>query len=265
MRVLVLSIVIAAGCASGALASSSAWHKTEGARLRILTSGAPDAEGRLKGALQIDLKPGWKTYWRDPGGSGVPPAIDISMSTNIASLDIAYPAPMRFDDESGPWIGYKHSVVFPVTFQLSAADQPAKIAAEVFIGVCETICIPFQASLSFDPAGDPDNADDAAVIAAATGALPAAAAADFGATLLSADGDGIRVAVSFPGDPQHVDLFVAGVDGYTLGTPEKHVAEGRTVFAVAVLERPASKPAGKGLPYTLVTQAGAVEGFLPYP
>lgn len=265
MRLLALSTVIAAGCASGALASSSPWHKAEGARLRILTSGAPDAAGRLKGALQIDLKPGWKTYWRDPGGSGVPPEIDISSSTNIASFEMAYPAPIRFDDESGPWIGYKHSVVFPMTFQLAAPGQPAKIAAEVFIGVCETICIPFQASLSFDPSRDPDNADHAAVIAKAAGALPGAAEADFGATLLSTDEDGMQVAARFPGDPDQADLFVAGTDGYALGTPEKRAADGKTVFAVPVIERPETKPQGKGLPYTLVTQAGAVEGFLPYP
>ncbi len=54
-------------------------------------------------------------------------------------------------------------------------------------------------------------------------------------------------------------------DGYVFGTPERHIEGGKAVFTVKLLERPDTKPAGKGLPYTLTSAAGAVEGFLPYP
>ena len=78
MRQLLLPIVLTLLAGSPALASSSAWHEAEGVRLRLVTSGQADASGMLKGVLQIDLDRDWKTYWRDPGGSGVPPSIDIS-------------------------------------------------------------------------------------------------------------------------------------------------------------------------------------------
>ncbi len=55
------------------IASSSDWFETEGARIRLVTTGKPAADGKLKGMLDIELKPGWKTYWRDPGDAGVPP------------------------------------------------------------------------------------------------------------------------------------------------------------------------------------------------
>ena len=266
MRLLFPSIIAAlASSASVALASSSSWHTMEGARLRIVTAGAPDKSGVIRGMLQIDLKPGWKTYWRDPGASGVPPSVDISGSTNVESAVVSYPAPMRFDDESGPWNGYKHSVALPVSFRLAEPGAPAAITAEVFVGVCETVCVPVQATLSVDPAQDPDNFDDAIAIKRAVAALPADAQPEFGATLLSSDKDKLEISVAFKGDRDTVDLFVAGVDGYTLGVPEKTVAGDAMAFRIPILERPQNNPSGKGLPYTLVTKAGALDGFIPYP
>ena len=46
------------------------------------------------------------------------------------------------------------------------------IDASVFVGICETICIPVQGRFTLDPASDPDNPDDAALVAAAREALP---------------------------------------------------------------------------------------------
>ena len=67
-----------------AFASATDWLEVNGGRVRLVTSGLPDSSGLLNGALEIDLEPGWKTYWRDPGDAGVPPQIDIARSSNIA-------------------------------------------------------------------------------------------------------------------------------------------------------------------------------------
>lgn len=250
---------------SAAEASSSAWHETEGVRLRILTSGQPDGDGRLQGALQIDLKPGWKTYWRDPGASGVPPSIDIARSVNVASLNIGYPVPSRFDDGPGSWVGYKHSVLLPVTFRATTPGQPVEIAADVFIGVCEAVCVPVQTSLVVDPAINAESADDAAAVTMAFAGLPSSAEPEFGATLLSSGDKQMVVSASFPGDTATAELFVAGTDGYVFGTPLRSDMGGKPVFIVPILDKPASPPSAGGLPYTLATQAGAVDGLLPYP
>src|SRR5262249_40519998 len=108
-----------------ALASSSDWYDAEGGRIRLVTVGMPNDKGVLQGALQIDLKPGWKTYWIDPGDAGVPPSIDVSPSQNIASADMSFPAPHRFDDGFAVWAGYNEPVTFPVTFTLSDPKQSA--------------------------------------------------------------------------------------------------------------------------------------------
>jgi len=263
-----LSHLIAAAAllaAQPAFASKSVWHSVEGGGVRLVTSGVADASGIIRGALEIALKPGWKTYWRDPGDAGVPPTIDIAPSTNIASAVLDYPPPSRFDDGYAVWAGYKEPVALPVTFTVAVPGQPSMIEADVFLGICETICVPVQARLSVDPAGDPDNADDRAAVDAAFAALPGPEQPDFGVTLIAGAADEVLVEAAFAGDAAAVEFFLAASDGYYFGPPERREQGGKLMFRVPILERPAEKPQTGGLAYTLVTGAGAVAGQLPFP
>lgn len=259
-----IPVVILLASGGGAAASSSDWFEADGARLRLVTIGKPDAEGKLTGILDIQLKPGWKTYWRDPGDAGVPPTIDVSANPNIAGARFDFPAPQRHNEGDFKWAGYDYPLGLPVTFTLRDTSGPATIDADIFLGVCETICVPVQAKLSLDPASDPDNAEDAAAVAAAFAAIPAAATPEFGVTGVEKAGDAKAVlTAAFPGDPATAELFIAGEDGYAFTTPVRKERGGKTVFSVEVT-RPEEKPAGAGLHYTLVTDAGAVSGTLPY-
>lgn len=249
--------------ASPAYSASSQWIEAQGARVRLVTSGLPDTRGAVTGALEIELSPGWKTYWRDPGEVGVPPNVDLEASTNLAGATLSFPAPQRIDDGDFSWAGYKNSVALPVQLTLKKPTDP--ISANVFLGICEAICIPVQGALEVDPASDPENAEDASVIAAALARLPAPEKPDFGVTIVESTPERIVVEAVFSGNPDAVEFFLAGEDGYALGTPKRTTENGRTRFAVALLDRPASRPSEGGLPYTLVTAAGAVEGLLPYP
>jgi DsbC/DsbD-like thiol-disulfide interchange protein len=250
--------------AAPAFAASTDWVETEGGRLRLVTADGPDKQGRLIGALDIELKPGWKTYWRDPGDAGVPPTIDVTASTNIAQADFEFPAPQRQDDGYSKWAGYTRPVALPVTFRLASPHEPALIKADIFLGICQTICIPVSARLTLDPANGSTSAEDAALVVAAVKALPEAARADFGAALVEKGEDRLVVEAKFTGDPNSADFFIAGVDGYSFATPERLSKDGKTLFSVEVLNRPTDAPAGDGIPYTLVTPAGAVSGTLPY-
>ena len=265
------SAVLTAGILAAALlgafpagASSSGWHDSEGGRVRLVTSGKPDSAGRLEGVLQIALKPGWKTYWRDPGDSGVPPQLDVAAGAGASHVSLSFPPPRRYDDGYGAWAGYDRSVSLPVVFTLNSPTD-APIDAQVFLGMCETICIPVQATLKLDPAADPDNAADMALVEAGFSSLPRPPTPDFEAKLLPGDHETMRVEALAPGDPASLDLFVAADGGYMFGTPQRSEAGGKVIFSVPVLDRPAGKPAGGGVPYTLSGSAGAVQGSLPYP
>ncbi|ESY73342.1 hypothetical protein NKJ90_28105 [Mesorhizobium sp. M0051] len=265
LKTLLLGAAIGLATALPAVASSSAWYNSEGGKVRLVTSGQPDDAGRIQGVLDIALKPGWKTYWRDPGDAGVPPQLDISASTNITDAALSFPAPQRHDDGYGKWAGYNRPVSLPVTFTLATPNQPAVIDADIFLGICETICIPVQTRLIVDPASDPDNAEDAALVKASFSGLPAPARSDFGIKVLPGDHETLIVEASLPGDPDAADFFVAGERDYMFGAPARSEKDGKLIFTVPILDRPSATPTDGGLHYTLTSSVGAVEGLLPFP
>lgn len=259
----IAALSLTLGAAGDAQASSSAWLDTDGARIRLVTAGEPDAQGRLKGMLDIQLKPGWKTYWRDPGDAGVPPTIDVSANPDIERVDIDFPVPQRHDEGDFQWAGYDHPVALPVTFTFKAGSGSSPIDADVFLGVCETICVPVQAKFSVDPAAASDDPLDQAGVTAAFAAIPEAAKPGFSVTLADNSPTHATFEASFEGTPSTAELFVAGADGYVFSTPVRQERDGKTFFAVEVT-RPDETPLGPGLHYTLATDAGAVSGVVPY-
>ncbi len=236
-----------------ALAASSDWASAEGGRVRLVTAGKPDADGLLRGALDIQLAPGWKTYWRDPGDAGVPPSLDLSRSTGVESATIDFPAPERHDEGDFTWAGYSQPVRLPVTFRTRPGEM-VSIDAGLFLGICQTICVPVSAELHLDP-GDHADGDDA-VVEEAFAALPRAEGGEFGAMKAAVAGGVLTVTVAVPAGAEAKDLFVSGEGEFTLGTP---------VLKDGAFTLPIEGPedtAGKVLPYTLVTSAGAVSGVL---
>jgi DsbC/DsbD-like thiol-disulfide interchange protein len=262
---LVLAIAGLAGTAARAEPASE-WQRNDQAAARLVAAvtAVGDAQ-RLPVGLELDLKPGWKTYWLDPGDAGVPPSLDVSGSRNVATAGMQFPAPHRFDDGYAKWAGYKGPVTFAVNLTLADRTAPAVVDAKVFLGICETICVPLQASLHVDAASDPDNPEDAATVQAAFDSLPGPEQPDFGVTLVGGGKDEVVVEAAYPGEPNAVDFFLAGSAGYLFGPPERRLNGEQLVFSVPILERPDKTPDSGGLLYTLVSEGGAVSGTLPYP
>jgi len=106
----------------------------------------------LLGGIGFQLQPGWKTYWRTPGDSGVPPRIDFSKSDNVESVKILWPAPVKFPDGAGGTsFGYKNQVMLPLRIVAKSPDKPVTLRAAISYAVCEKVCIPVeaQAELAF--------------------------------------------------------------------------------------------------------------------
>ncbi|MDB5521808.1 MAG: cytochrome biosis protein [Tardiphaga sp.] len=105
----------------------------------------------LLGGIAFALQPGWKTYWRTPGDSGVPPRIDFSKSDNIEAVTILWPAPMSFEDGAGGYsFGYKTQVVLPLRIVAKAADKPVTLRASINYAVCEKLCVPVEADVELN-------------------------------------------------------------------------------------------------------------------
>jgi len=111
-----------AGLAPGAArAETGPWRSAvldAESRVEARLIAAVDGVGTLEAipaALQVRLPDGWKTYWRSPGEAGLPPRLDWSAAGNLASAEMAYPAPHRFTLFGLDTFGYAEEVVFPIT------------------------------------------------------------------------------------------------------------------------------------------------------
>lgn len=123
---------------------SSAWQRDTHSAIRLLAGSRSGAV--LLGGIAIQLQPGWKTYWRTPGDSGVPPRFDFSKSDNVEAVTVLWPAPMKFDDGAGGVsLGYKHQVVLPLRIVTKDAGKPVTLRADINYAVCEKLCVPVDA------------------------------------------------------------------------------------------------------------------------
>jgi DsbC/DsbD-like thiol-disulfide interchange protein len=126
----------------GALLASPILARSGPARVALLR-GAPDGTVLLAG-IEIALDRGWKTYWRVPGDSGMPPRFDFAASRNVAAVEVLYPAPARMSDGFGEILGYPETVVFPVRVTARSAQAPVTLEVTLHYGVCERLCLPLQ-------------------------------------------------------------------------------------------------------------------------
>jgi DsbC/DsbD-like thiol-disulfide interchange protein len=130
--------------------AASPWNEHPNSKVRLIAG-----EGRMLG-IELQLAPGWKTYWRMPGDAGVPPSFDWAGSQNITAFDVQYPAPISMPDAAGVAVGYKGSVIFPVKVVLGDDAKPAAVTVEFAFGVCKEICIPVESKLTLTvPGGAP--------------------------------------------------------------------------------------------------------------
>src|ERR1700730_6826430 len=125
---------------------ASPWQQDGHSAVRLLAGSRRGAV--LLGGMAFQLEPGWKTYWRTPGDSGVPPRFDFSKSENIEAVTVLWPAPMKFDDVArGHSLGYHDQFVLPLRFAAKNTDKPVTLRAAVNYAVCDKLCIPVEADV----------------------------------------------------------------------------------------------------------------------
>lgn len=129
-----------------ASAAESSWAAAEQVRARIISSSD-------QAVLDIELSPGWHSYWRVPGDAGLPPRFDWSKSSNVSGVDVKWPVPRRMDEAGFVTFGYEGTYSLPLTVQKANPQDVAKLDLALDIMVCKEICIPQQLKLSLDMDG----------------------------------------------------------------------------------------------------------------
>lgn len=212
-------------------ADASAWASENHAAMRLIAGSTKPGAKTLRAGIELKLEPGWHTYWRYPGDSGLPPRFDFSGSQNLAAAKVSYPAPHLYTDETGNTLGYKNHVIFPVSVAPKQAGQPVKLHVKVEYAICAKLCVPArgQAELTLSPG---TSANDAALTAAEARVPKPVAPATLGLTLKRVSG----------GQKPAVDVDLAAQKG----NPVQVFVEGPSgEWALPVPKEVAGAPAGK--------------------
>jgi DsbC/DsbD-like thiol-disulfide interchange protein len=236
---------------------SSAWQRDTHSAVRLLAGSR--SGGVLLGGIAFQMQPGWKTYWRTPGDSGVPPRFDFSKSDNVEAVTVLWPAPMKFDDGAGGFsLGYKQQVVLPLRIVAKSADKPVTLRAAINYAVCDKLCVPVEASSELTFASVASTEDGNLSAALDTVPKPANVGDPNPVTIRDVKRDGkanVLVDVTAP-EAKEVSLFVEGpTPDWALPIPKlvERSPPGvkRFVFELDGLP-PGAKPDGAALKFTLV-------------
>jgi DsbC/DsbD-like thiol-disulfide interchange protein len=251
---LLASSLVSAACAQDA----SPWLRDSHSAVRLLAGSRSGSV--LLGGIAFQLQPGWKTYWRTPGDSGVPPRFDFSKSENIDAVTILWPAPSKFDDGAGGHsLGYHDQVVLPLRIVAKNADKPVTLRASINYAVCEKLCIPVEADAELPFTSVASTEDNALFAALDTVPKPANVGDPNPLTIRDVKRDGkstVLVDVVAPEDAKPVNLFVEGpTPDWGLPVPKQieHSPPGvkRFSFQLDGLP-PGANPDGAALKFTLV-------------
>ncbi|HEX3950709.1 MAG TPA: thioredoxin family protein [Steroidobacteraceae bacterium] len=101
-------------------------------------------------ALELDIRDGWHTYWRNPGDSGEATKLAWQLPPGFTAGDIVWTTPHRF--EIAPLVNYGYAKQALHLVQITApkdlkAGTAVALAAKASWLVCSDVCVPEDANL----------------------------------------------------------------------------------------------------------------------
>lgn len=159
----------------------------------------------VSGVLRLSLKPGWHSYWRNPGDSGEPTEIrGWRTPAGVTAGPLQWPPPAAIAVGTADYpitsVGYEGEVLFPfaLTIGPDVVRGPAPISADVRWLECADVCIPVEVTLTaqIDIGGSVLDPVWSTRIGDAIAGLPRAGQAE---ARLSRTASGWRLTVAAPG------------------------------------------------------------------
>lgn len=132
--------------------SPNAEHPAQVKLLADVSTIAPGSTFTL--GLHFTLKPGWHTYWLNPGESGEPAEVKWSLPEGFEVGELQFPVPIQFSKPGESLgYGYENEVMLLATVKAPAKidGSSVPIRAEASWLVCDpNVCLPGSAKLSLD-------------------------------------------------------------------------------------------------------------------
>jgi DsbC/DsbD-like thiol-disulfide interchange protein len=189
------------------------------ANVSAVTPGEPFTAGVL-----LKMKPGWHTYWSNPGDAGLPTRVQWILPPGFTASDLRFPVPTRIDDPGGIVVyGYPDQVLLTSTItppsQVDSAAVP--ITAKVNWLCCAENCVPGKATLNLQlGVGEKSAPDNTELFETWQTRLPTSAAAPVAPLVLSDPSPETKIRTTRKiTDPK--SIIPGAVDGLilTVGTP----------------------------------------------
>jgi len=234
-RLIAMLVLSALLCASKAEAAESEPLLTDHLRSRLVAATDAAVPGQtLKLGLLLEHDPGWHTYWKNPGDSGLPTRMEFALPDGLVAGEIEWPLPERQPAGGLVNFGYSHTELLPVSVAVPAGIAAESIAITLKASwlICELECIPGSGEyrLELPVAQDLQPSPHAAAFERA--AVRQARTFDVDARYL-AEKSGVDIAI--PLDGPLAAAFAAGVEGWTLmpATPQVLANADPPRFAIA--------------------------------
>jgi len=221
-----------------AFALSGSTAATENVKARLVSEVRTIGPGQVFWvALELEIRDGWHTYWRNPGDSGQATSLAWQLPPGFAAGDIVWTTPHRF--EIAPLVNYGYAKHAVHLVQITApkdlkAGAPLTLAAKASWLVCSDVCIPEGADLQLKmplsaQAGGLDPAESA-LFTAARSDLPSAQPA---ATSARIQGDQLVITLgsdwgAMLSQIRSLSFFPYAEGGIEYATPQKltHTKDG---------------------------------------
>lgn len=136
-------------CSQSSIAFAEMIAEHDGGTVSVYFAPVEQDSKTVRGVVSFDNEPGWKSYWQDPGTSGIPPQINFMVEARPVKSVLHYPMPQWMTDDYGGFIGYVGQTDVPFEVYLDAplaADTPINV--NLFAGVCRDVCIPVTGHFS---------------------------------------------------------------------------------------------------------------------
>ncbi len=166
-------------------------------------------------AIDIELAPNWKTYWRSPGRLGIPLKFTIIDSNNVMDIVPLWPAPNRFVNKQFPslsTIGYMDRLILPLRLVLARKGQAVLVVLDVSFSLCNDMCIGAVERVGITlPIGKPKRTEDAKIMASWLARVPKKEVLDKFRILAIGNKDRpeeLQVAVCYFGTDTGADVFI---------------------------------------------------------
>lgn len=219
---------------SPAFAGETPWQNVgPDVNIRLISAGEVTAEKTAWFGLEIDMPPDTKTYWRVPGDTGLPTALELADTRHVSALDLRWPYPEI--DQTPEYLDYAYFGHTVLPFRAHVVETEGNLDVSATLGICSDICVPVKVSFALPLQEAAPDMPNGLRIRQALADVPMKwqdTVAPVSRVTLAPGGDVIEVHLQ--GSPiDHESLILSAPDGEPLfGTPQKSPQPGLLVLPI---------------------------------